>query len=174
MADLHVAAPRAAFNGAVALNPDIIEGTAAEAGRTVDRFSVLLTALAVATVQQRRLEASAHEPMLRRAAKAAWTSVACLARRLIKAAGASAEDRAFVGFALVIANLATLRGTRQGLAFHRSLMSDPADLLCLFRHASSHRSDALMAAAFNAIDRLSQLHGFGNRPPRPEPVAAAA
>lgn len=174
MADLHVAAPHAAFNGAVALNPDIIEGKAAEAGRSVDRFSVLLTALAVATVQQRRLESASHEPMLRRAADAAWTSVAVRAKWLIKAAGESAEDRAFVGFALVIAKLAALRGTRQGLAFHRSLMSDPADLLCLFRHASSHRSDALMAAGFNAIDRLAGLKAFGARLSQAEALVAAA
>jgi len=174
MADFHVAARGAAFNGAVALNPDIIEGKAAKAGRTVDRFSALLTALAVATAQQRRLEASAHEPMLHRAAEAAWTNVAFRAKGLIKAAGASAEDRAFVGFALVIANLAALRGTRQGLAFHSSLMGDPADLLCLFRHASSHRSDALMAGGFNAIDRLSQLQAFGARLSQADRAMAAA
>lgn len=174
MADLHVAARGAAFNAAVAHNPTLTDENAAECTRTSDRFSVLLTAMAVATAQQRRLEAAAHEPMLRRAAEAAWASVDVRAQKLIKNAGTSSEDRAFVTFALVTAKLAALRGTRQGVAFHRSLMNDPAEILGLFRHASSNRCDMLMAAGFNAIDRLAGLKAFGARLSQAEALVAAA
>ncbi len=174
MASLHVAAHSAAINGAVAHNPKIFRNKTKKATRTSDRFSVLLTSLAVAHAQQRRFEAARHEPMLRHAAKVAWTTVTFRAERLIRSAGAGKEDRAIVGFALVIEKLASLRGTPQGLAFHRSLMRDPGDLLSLFQHARSHRSDMLMSACFNLIDRLAALQAFGARPFSPEPSFSAA
>jgi len=164
MATLNVAAPRAAFNGASALFPNTDGSDGAKDMRVIDRFSVLLTALAVARIQQRRVEAAAHEPILRSAAEAAWASVAFRAQRLIQSASGSGEDRAFVAFALVIERLAAARGTQSGIAFHQNLLADPADILGLFRHARSDRADRLMCAAFNAIDRLSELGVFGARP----------
>lgn len=172
MATLHVAAPRAAFNAASALFPNTDSSDGAKDIRVIDRFSVLITALAVARVQQRRLDAAAHEPMLRRAAQTAWASVIFRSQRLIQNAGGSDEDRAFAAFALVIERLATARGTSSGIAFHQSLLRDPADLLGLFRHARSDRADALMCAAFNAIDQLTTLKAFGARPASPDPIAA--
>jgi hypothetical protein len=174
MADFHVAAQGAAINGAGAVSPAKSVPATDAPRRVSDRFSVLLTTLAVATAQQRRLETAAHDRLLKRHADAAWAALSSQAKRLVGAAGEDAEDHAFVALALVINRLAELRGTRAGVEFHGRLMADPLELLGLFRHARSHRSDLLMAAAFCAIDRLSQLQAFGARPPRPEPMAAAA
>jgi hypothetical protein len=172
MADFHVAAHGAAFNGAVALPSNIPSTGAAQTLRVMDRFSALLTAFAVAHAQQRRVEAAAHEPILRSAAQTAWTTVIFRAQRLIQSASGSAEDRAFVAFALVIERLAAARSTPSGVAFHQNLLADPADILGLFRHARSDRADTLMCAAFNAIDQLTTLKAFGARPAAPDPIAA--
>lgn len=174
MAELHVAAHSAVYNGACAVVPAKSAPTIKAPRRVSDRFSVLLTTFTVAIAQQRRFEAAAHDRLLKYHADAAWAAVSGQATQLIKRAGPDAEDRALVALALVIHRLAELRGTRAGAAFHRGLMADPIELIALFRHARSHRGDMLMPAAFNAIDRLSELRAFGAQPPRPEPMAVAA
>lgn len=174
MANVHVAAHGAAFNSICAVSPAKSAAATRAPQRVSDRFSLLLTTFTVAIAQQRRLETAAHDRLLKCHADAAWAAVSTEATRLIKAAGEDAEDRAFVALALVINRLAKLRGTRAGVEFHRGLMADPIELIALFRHARSHRGDMLMPAAFNAIDRLSELRAFGAQPPRPEPMAVAA
>ena len=174
MADFHVAAHGAAINSTCAVPPANSAQTTRTPRRVSDRFSVLLTTLSVAIAQQRRLEAAAHDRLLKRHADAAWAAVSSQTKRLVQIGDPDAEDRAFIALALVINRLAELRGTRAGVEFRRGLMADPIELIALFRHARSHRSDMLMAAAFNAIDRLSELRAFGARPPRPEPMAVAA
>lgn len=174
MAELHVAAHSAAINGACAVATAKSAPTTDAPRRLSDVFSLLLTTFTVAIAQQRQFEAAAHDRLLKRHADAAWTAVSSQATRLIKIAGEDAEDRALVALALVIHRLAELRGTRAGAAFHRRLMADPVEVIGLFRHARSHRGDMLMPAAFNAIDRLSELRAFGAQPPRPEPMAVAA
>jgi hypothetical protein len=86
----------------------------------------------------------------------------------------SPQDKAIIAFALVIHKLADTRGTRAGQAFHQELMADPADLLGLFRHATSVRADMLFAAAFSAIDKLSTLRLFRTLPPGAAAMMAAA
>lgn len=161
MADFHVAAHSAAFNSTCAVSPAKSAPATDAPRRLADQFSLLLTTSSVAIAQQRCFETAAHDRLLKRHADAAWAAVASQATRLIKAAGAEAEDRAFVALALVINRLVELRGTRAGVEFHRELLADPIELIALFRHARSHRSGMLMAAAFNAIDTLGSLKAFG-------------
>jgi hypothetical protein len=174
MADLHVAAHGAAFNSACAVSPSKSASTTDAPRRLADRFSLLLTTSSVAIAQQRRFETAAHDRLLKRHADAAWAAVASQATRLIKAAGAEAEDRAFVALALVINRLAELRGTRAGVEFYRGLMADPIELIGLFRHARSHRSDMLMSVAFKAIDTFGSLKAFGAPTRQSEPGTVAA
>lgn len=174
MAELHVAAHSAAINGACAAAPAKSAPTTDAPRRLSDAFSLLLTTFTVAIAQQRRFEAAAHDRLLNRHADEAWAAVSSQATRLIKRAGEDAEDRALVALALVIHRLAELRGTRAGAAFHRRLMADPVEVIGLFRHARSHRSDLLMAAAFRGIDTSGSLLAFGApaRKSEPGPVAA--
>jgi hypothetical protein len=174
MADLHVAAHSAAINSTCAVSPANSAPATRAPQRVSDRFSVLLTTFTVAIAQQRRLETAAHDRLLKCHADAAWAAVSSQTKRLVQIVGTDAEDRAFIALALVVNRLAELRGTRAGVEFHRGLMADPIELIALFRHARSHRGDMLMPAAFNAIDRLSELRAFGAQPPRPEPMAVAA
>jgi hypothetical protein len=167
MATTHVTARRAAIN----TNPTDNFGAAdAMSRRPSDRFSLLLTSLLVATAQQRASEAATHERMLKCHAEDAWRAVESAASRITATVPVSDEDRAFFALALVIARLASTRGQLAGYRFHRDLMNDPSDLLGLFRHARCQRSARLMAAAFSAIDRLSELRAFSAQPQGPEPV----
>ena len=161
MADPHVAAHSAAFNSICAVSPTKSAPAIAAPRRLADQFSLLLTTLCVAIAQQRRFETAAYDRLHKCHADAAWATVASQTTRLIKAAGADAEDRAFVALALVINRLAELRGTRAGIEFHCGLMADPIELIGLFRHARSHRSDMLMSVAFKAIDTFGSLRAFG-------------
>ena len=174
MADFHVTAHGAAFNSICAVSPAKSAPATDAPRRLADQFSLLLTTSSVAIAQQRRFETAAHDRLLKRHADAAWTALASQATRLIKAAGAEAEDRAFVALALVINRLAELRGTRAGVEFHRGLMADPIELIALFRHARSHRSDMLMSAAFKAIDTFGSLKAFGAPIRHSEPGTVAA
>jgi hypothetical protein len=161
MADFHVAALGAAINSTCAVFPSKSSPATTAPRRLSDQFSLLLTTLCVAIAQQRRFETAPHDRLHKCHADAAWATVASQTTRLIKAAGADAEDRAFVALALVINRLAELRGTRAGVEFHRGLMADPIELIGLFRHGRSHRSGMLMSAAFKAIDTFGSLRAFG-------------
>ena len=174
MADLHVAAHSAAFNSICAVSPAKSAPATDAPRRLADQFSLLLTMSSVAIAQQRRLETAPHDRLLKRHADAAWAAVASQATRLIKAAGAEAEDRAFVALALVVNRLAELRGTPAGVEFHRGLLADPVELIGLFRHARSLRSDMLMSAAFKAVDTFGSLKAFGAPTRNSEPGAVAA
>lgn len=167
MATTHVTARGAAIN---TIPTDNFGTTNAKSRRPSDRFSLLLTSLLVATAQQRASEAATHERMLKRHAENAWRAVESAASRITATAPISDEDRAFFALALVIARLASTRSTPEGYRFHRDLMDDPSGLIGLFRHARCQRGARLMAAAFSAIDRLSELRAFSAQPQGPEPV----
>jgi hypothetical protein len=169
MATMHVTARSAAINP----SPDTNFGASGpKALRLSDQLSLLITALSVATAQQRASEAARHERLLRHHADDAWRTVESAANRLIETPRMTDEDRAFIALGLVIARLAQTRSTPAGYRFHRDLMNQPSDLIGLFRHARCPRSARLMAAAFNAIDRLSALRAFGARPQGPEPISS--
>lgn len=163
MADFHVAAHAAAINDICVVSPQIPFETASAPKSPSDAFSMLLTSCTVAIAQQRRQEAAPHDQLLKHHADAAWGAVSRHANRLVEAAGSDTEDRAFVAMTLVINRLVDLRGTRAGATFRTELMADPVELIGLFRHARSHRSERLMAAAFNVIDNLGGLKAFSAR-----------
>jgi len=165
MANTHVAARSAAINP---IPNDNCERAVSAPPRLSDQMSMLLTALIVATAQQRAREAAAHERLLKRHADDAWQAVLNAAHRIIETAPKNNEDRAFIALALVTARFVHTRGTTPGYHFHRELMDDPSDMLGLFRHARSQRSARLMASAFSAFDRLSDLRAFGAPPQGPE------
>lgn len=167
MATRHVTARSAASN---TIPTDNFGAADAKIRRPSDRFSLLLTSLIVASTQQRAREAATHERMLKRHADDAWRVVESAASRITATAPLSDEDRAFFALALVIARLASTRGQPAGYRFHRELMDDPSGLIGLFRHARCQRSARLMAAAFNSIDRLSELRAFSAQPQGPEPL----
>jgi hypothetical protein len=171
MAKTDVTAPCAAFN---TISQNTCNSGAAGTAKLAQLFSMMLTALAVATAQQRRFEAMPNDRLLQRHADAAWRILMRMAQAVIDDPITSSEDQACRAFALVIHKLADMRGTRAGQAFHQELMADPTDLLGLFRHAQSARSDRLFAAAFSAIDRLSTLHLFRTLPPGAAAMMAAA
>ena len=171
MAKTDVTAPGAAIN---TISQNTCTSGAPGNAKLAQLFSMMLTALAVATAQQRRFEAAPHDRLSLRHADAAWRTLMRMAQAVIDDPITSSEDQAFRAFAMVIHKLADMRGTRAGAAFYKELMADPADLLGLFRHAQSARSDRLFAAAFSAIDKLSTLRLFRTLPPGAAAMMAAA
>lgn len=174
MADFHVAAHAAAINDTCVVSSQTPFETPTVQKRLSDAFSMLLTSCTVALAQQRRHEAAPHDQLLKHHADVAWAAVCRHADRLFEAASSDDEDQAFVAMTLVINRLASLRGTQAGAAFCAELMADPIDLIGLFRHARSHRSERLMAATFNVIDNLGGLKAFGARRAQETLGAAAA
>jgi hypothetical protein len=129
MAKMHVTAHSAAINP---IPNNTCEGANPVPPRLSDLMSMLLTALIVATAQQRAREAAAHERMLKRHAEDAWQAVLNAADRIIETTPNGNEDRAFIALALVTARFVHTRGTPAGYRFHSELMTDPADILGLF------------------------------------------
>lgn len=139
-----------------------------------DAFSCLLTTLAVATAQQRRLEQLRYDHTAHRHAEVAWDHVLRVTRRLIRSAMDTDENPAFRGFCLVISTLVETRGTREGRRFHHALMTEPELLSGLFRHARSDRADHLMSAASRQNYRLGEQRAFGRRRLETAPAVVAA
>jgi hypothetical protein len=163
MATLDVTAPRAEFNGACATPfPAAFprETASRPQAAAIDRFSRLIAAVMMAQLAERRREAGAHDAQLRRLAEAAWTGVRTAAARCRRPAPVTREEEAFVAFARVLDRLAETRGTPAGRRLLADLLTDPEALLALFHRGASERSRALMAVAFNQIDRLSALGLF--------------
>ena len=168
MAKHHVTAHSAAFNTISTNNPsDSTE-------RRICMFSMLITALIVATSQQRIFESATHDALARRNANSAWEQVQKRATALVRLEATTPEARALSGFAMVIKTLADKRTTPLGASFLQSLLRDPDDLIVLLYKAETPLADRLMCAAFNAIDRLSTLRAFSAMPPAPQPMLAEA